>query len=155
MNQLKDIVGTERSLEGVCQAIHFSVVERHPQVVGAMHITCADESEHECVSVFQRCFVKFMLPSLKFAQQSAFRIANIGGRYKWGAVRIADKHFAGSDQGSAKNMLVVQVNAQVGVHSVAENEAYGEMERYGDKIDTLDPEQAEALMEILARQYHT
>ena len=130
MNQLKDIVGAERSLEGVCQAIHLSVVERHPQVVGAMHITCADESENECVSAFQRCFVKYMLPSLKFAQQSAFRIANLGGRYDWGAIRIAERHYVNSDGAGSRGMMVVKVNSHVGVlDRPGERTTYGILER--------------------------
>jgi len=131
MDQLKDIVGTERSLEGVCQAIHHSAVARHPQIVGAMHITCADESEHECVSTFERCFVKYMLPSLKFAQQSAFRIANLGGRYDWGAVRIAEQHYADADRTASRRLLVVKVNSHVGVLDTAEGTRFGVMDRYG------------------------
>jgi hypothetical protein len=132
MNQLKDIVGAERSLEGVCQAIHLSVVERHPQIVGAMHVTCADESEHECASAFQRCFVKYMLPSLKFAQQSAFRIANLGGRYDWGAVRIAEQHYANADRTGSRRLMVVKVNSHVGVSDGPGGAStYGIMERYG------------------------
>jgi hypothetical protein len=133
MKQLQEIVGVERSLEGVCQAIHMSVVERQPKVVGAMHITCADESEHECVSAFQRCFVKYMLPSLKFAQQAAFRIANLGGRYDWGAVRIADDHYADADRTATRRLLVVKVNAHVGVVDRTEGPTYGVMERYGEE----------------------
>lgn len=133
MNQLKDIVGAERSLDGVCQAIHLSAVERRPQAVGAMHITCADESENECVSSFQRCFVKFMLPSLKFAQQSAFRIANLGGRYDWGAVRIAEQHYAAAAPSGSRLLLVVKVNAHAGVMEGPNGITYGVMERYGSE----------------------
>ena len=131
MNQLKEIVGKERSLEGVCQAIHHSVVERHPQVVGAMHITCADESEHECVSVFQRCFVKYALPSLKFSQQSAFRIANLGGRYEYGAIGIAADHYVLSGNQSGFKLFVAKVNSHVGVLSEQNKEQYGLLNRYG------------------------
>ncbi len=132
MNQLKDIVGAERSLEGVCQAIHLSVVERHPKSVGAMHVTCSDESENECVSAFQRCFVKYMLPSLKFAQQSAFRIANLGGRYDWGAVRIAEQHYARAAGAGVHTLMVVKVNSHVGVLDQADGQPlYGIMQRYG------------------------
>jgi hypothetical protein len=110
----------------------MSVVERHPHKVGAMHITCADESEHECVSAFQRCFVKYALPSLKFAQQSAFRIANLGGRYDWGAVRIAEQHFAKADGGGSHTLMVVKVNSHVGVLDRRdESTVYGIIERYG------------------------
>jgi|GEM_PF-762151 len=131
MEQLKDIVGAERSLEGVCQAIHMSAVERHPQIVGAMHITCADESERECVTAFQRCFVSYMLPSLKFAQQSAFRLANLGGRYDWGAVRIAEDHYVNVPNASPRRLIVVKVNAHVGTIEADGKRRFGVMKRYG------------------------
>lgn len=131
MNQLKDIVGTERSLEGVCQAIHHSVMERQPKLVGAMHITCADESEFECIGAFQRGVVKYMLPSLKFAEQSAFRLASLGGRYEWGAVRIAEQHYFDADDSNSRKLLVVKVNAHVGVSDTDSGAVYGTMQRYG------------------------
>jgi hypothetical protein len=130
MDQLKNLVGAERSLEGVCQTIHLSAVERSPSAVGAMHITCADEAEHECVSAFQRGFVNFMLPPLKFAQQSAFRIANLGGRYDWGAVRIAEQNYAGAAPPNRRKLLVIKVNSHVGVLESQRELTYGVLKRY-------------------------
>ena len=132
MDQLKQIVGVEHGLEGVCNAIHMSVVGRIPSVVGAMHITCADESEHECVTAFQKGFVNLLLPQLKFAQQSAFRIANLGGRYDWGAVRIAEDHYAAAETVPVKKVLVGKVNSHVGVIEDHGKEQYGVMQRYED-----------------------
>jgi len=136
MQQLKDLVGAERSLERVCQAIHLSVVERHPQVVGALHITCADEAEHECVCAFERGFVKYMLPPLKFAQQSAFRIANLGGRYDWGAVRIAEQNYAEACREGQRKIIVVKVNSHVGVIEAPDAPTFGAMKRYGGESRT-------------------
>lgn len=133
MNQLEDIIGVERGLEGVCGAIHMSVVGRIPAVVGAMLITCADESEHECVTAFQKGFVNLLLPQLKFAQQSAFRIANLGGRYDWGAVRIAEDHYAAAESVPVKKVIVVKINSHVGVLEDHGKEKYGVMQRYHDK----------------------
>lgn len=130
MDQIRSIVGVERSLEGVCQAIHLSAVERSTSTVGAMLITCADESEHECVSAFQRGFINFMLPSLKFAQQAGFRIANLGGRYDWGAVRIAEQHYAAAARPHTVKLLVVKVNSHVGVVGGRNDPKYGIMKRY-------------------------
>jgi len=132
MDQIKSIVGVERSLEGVCQAIHLSAVERSASTVGAMHITCSDESEHECVSAFQKGFINFMLPSLKFAQQAGFRIANLGARYDWAAVRIAEQHYAAAARPGAVKLLVVKVNSHVGVidTNTGPGPRYGVMKRY-------------------------
>ena len=132
MDQLKQLVGVEHGLDGVCNAIHMSVVGRIPSVVGAMHITCADESEHECVTAFQKGFVNLLLPQLKFAQQSAFRIANLGGRYDWGAVRIAEDHYAAAETVPVRKVIVVKVNSHVGVLEDHGKEKYGMMQRYDD-----------------------
>ncbi|UCD24903.1 MAG: hypothetical protein JSW51_03005 [Gemmatimonadota bacterium] len=132
MDQLKQLVGVEHGLEGVCNAIHMSVVGRIPSVVGAMHITCADESEHECVTAFQKGFVNLLLPQLKFAQQSAFRIANLGGRYDWGGVRIAEDHYAAAESVPVKKVLVVKVNSHVGVLEEHGTQTFGVMQRYQD-----------------------
>ncbi len=132
MDQLKQLVGIEHGLDGVCNAIHMSVVGRIPSVVGAMLITCADESEHECVTAFQKGFVNLLLPQLKFAQQSAFRIANLGGRYDWGAVRIAEDHYAAAETVPVRKVIVVKVNSHVGVLEDHGKEKYGMMQRYDD-----------------------
>jgi hypothetical protein len=110
----------------------MATVGRIPSVVGAMLVTCADESEHECVTAFQKGFVNLLLPQLKFAQQSAFRIANLGGRYDWGAVRIAEDHYADAERVPVKKVIVVKVNSHVGVLEEHGVEKYGIMRRYED-----------------------
>ena len=53
---LRDVVGRERSVRSLCQGLHLGTAELGATSVGAMHITCADESEHECVTAFQHGF---------------------------------------------------------------------------------------------------
>ncbi len=131
MKQLIQILGAEHSLDQVAQAIHLSAVERQPALVGAMHITCADESENECATAFQHGFVNFLVPALKFAQRAPFRLSNLGGRYDWGAVMIAEAHYAaGAAASAAPKLLVVKVNAHVGVDDSGEAPLFGTMRRY-------------------------
>ncbi len=113
MNELRELIGVERSLERVASALHFGAKQLGPPVTGAMHITCADESEHECIGAFQRGFVHYMLPPLKFAQASPFRLANLGGVYEWGAIRIAEHHYATEASHRDYKLLMVKVNAHV------------------------------------------
>ena len=80
--RLHELVGGERSLAEVAQALHFSSVGLSAGAVGAMLITCADESEHECEEAFQRGLAQYLLPSLKLGRRSAMRLANLGGRYE-------------------------------------------------------------------------
>jgi len=57
MEQLRELVGRERSLREVAEALHFLAVDLAAAAVGAMLVTCADETEHECVEAFQHGFV--------------------------------------------------------------------------------------------------
>jgi hypothetical protein len=127
MEQLRGMVGTETAMGGVARALHMYAADLYAPVTGAMLLTCADESEQECVDAFHNGFVRYLLPSLKFAQQSAFHIANLGGRYEWNAVRVAEDHYA-----TAKDkLLVVSVNAHVGAVGEGEAARFGVLERYG------------------------
>ena len=123
MDRLRDLVGVERSVTGVSQALHLAVAERRPPTVGAMHITCADESENECVQAFLKGFVQYVVPPLKFGERSAVRIANLGGRYEWGhnprtfghsgaggSLGFADPH-AGISFGFAMTRILVGMGA--------------------------------------------
>ena len=131
MERLQILVGTERSLERVTQTLCFVVTRMtNSACVGAMHVTCADESENECANAFQRGFVQYLLPSLKFAQHSAFRIANLGGQYEWGAVRMAELHFAVPKRPDDAKILLVKVNAHVAMLEDKEGIRYGVMKRY-------------------------
>lgn len=117
MDSLSSLNGRERTLQETSQAIHFAVQAWHPQRVGAVHITCADEAELECTRAFERGFVQFTLPSLKSGLQAPFTLANLGGRYEWGAVRVAENHFTDDVEGDA--LLVAKLNAHVGCEPLA------------------------------------
>lgn len=129
---LTDIVGRERSVRGVCQSLHHAVSGLMPRAVGAMHVTCADESEVECVTAFQNCFVPYVLPMLKTAHAAPFRLANLGGRYEWGAIHIAEDHYTTGRGSNHWILLVVKVNAHVAVDGEGEGATYGTLDRYGE-----------------------
>ena len=143
MERLRQLVGHEKTLKEVTQTLYFSADSLGSAAVGAMHITCADESERECADAFQHGFVRYMLPPLKPGSASTFRLANLGGRYEWGAVRIAEPHFATRDAGDRFKLLVVKINAHValeddpshhtGLSEVSETRPFtlGTWKRYG------------------------
>jgi hypothetical protein len=130
MDRLRELVGIERSVTGVSQALHLLVSNLAPPVVGAMHITCADESEAECVNAFHQGFARYYLPSLKLGEHAAFRIANLGGRYEWSAIRIAEDHYASPKSHDAYKLLVVKVNAHVAAVENSDGYQFGVMKRY-------------------------
>ncbi len=61
MQRLREIVGVDRSVDHVSRVLCFVSETLRPPAVGAMHITCADESELECVNAFQRGFAQYVL----------------------------------------------------------------------------------------------
>ena len=130
MERLAGILGTERSLDEVNLALRYQVEHFRPPAVGAMHITCSDESEGEAVKAFQECFVDHLLPELKTWRRSAFRTANLGGRYEWGAIRLAEAHFALRESANEFKIMLVKVNAHVAVRTSNEGMAFGPMDRY-------------------------
>ena len=65
MTELYDLVGRERSLPDVAQTIHDWAQTHDAAEVGALHVTCSDESERECVEALQRGFIEHLLPALK------------------------------------------------------------------------------------------
>ena len=143
MERLRQLVGHEKSLKEVTQTLYFSADSLGSAAAGAMHVTCADESERECADAFQHGFVRYMLPPLKPGSAPTFRLANLGGRYEWGAVRVAEPHFVTSDAGDRFKLLVVKINAHValednpsyhpGLSEVSETQPFtlGTWKRYG------------------------
>jgi len=113
MERLRELVGRERALRQVSQALYFAARQRDNAAVGAMHVTCADESENECVDRFQQGFVQYLLPPLKFARAAPFRLANLGGRYEWGAIRLAEDHYSTPAADNRVKLVVVKINSHV------------------------------------------
>jgi hypothetical protein len=133
VEELTKLIGHEFTIKKISRTLCDITQDLHPGVVGAMHITCADESEHECVQSFQKGFVQHHLPELKFANQSAFRISNLGGRYEWGAVGTAEEHFVLPVTPSSFKLMVIKLNSHVGVMVEKGTEQYGFLKRYGHK----------------------
>lgn len=94
MRSLHHLLGLEQDLDHVCYTLRRSVDKQNSAAVGAVHVTCSDESERESIEAFQRAFVEPLLPALKLWSKCPFRTSNLGGRYEWGAIRIAEQHFA-------------------------------------------------------------
>ena len=126
-DRLAELLGKETAIEDVAHTLRHLTQELNPATVGAMLLTCSDESEGECIEAFQRHFVWHLLPALKFGKRTAFRGATLGGRYEWGAARLAEQHFATRESADSFKLMVVKINSHV---SRDEKMKYGEMERY-------------------------
>lgn len=127
---LRSILGVERSLRGVAQALHFAVAELAPPATGALHVTCADETELECASAFLRGFARYVLPPLKMGHQAPMRLATLGGAYEWGTLGVAEDHFATARGRSEWLLVVVKINTHVGRLKTDEGMRFGWVDRY-------------------------
>ena len=135
MDEIRDLIGKEHGLEQAAWALKRFARDLGVPVVGAYHVTCSDEVEWECTSAFQQLFAQELLPSLKPGNQAAFRSINLGARYEWGAIRVAEEHFATADSQTAFKLMVVKINAHVGVRETPEGPEYGSYDRYGRQSD--------------------
>ena len=131
MIKLRDLVGTEGKSERLGGALREFVTELRPAAVGAYQVTCSDETERECAEAFHRWFADRMLPDLKPVRRAAFQTVNLGARYEWGAIRIAEEHYATPESRDAVKLLVVKINAHVAVRNAPEGPEYGWIDRYG------------------------
>ena len=137
MTELDHLIGQERSLREVAQTIHAWAQTQHAAEVGALHVTCSDESERECVEALQRGFIDYLLPPLKFARRSAFQLSNLGGRYEWGAAPLAEDHFRSDRSATGFTLLVAKINAHVAFEEIpqgtdtAATYRLGVWDRYG------------------------
>jgi hypothetical protein len=130
MKRLTTLLGAEHGIDEINLALKSDVEEEGPPVVGGMHVTCADESELECAEGFQKYFVEPLFPELKYRERAPFRLMNLGGRYEWGAVRIAEQHFALPETRDAWKAIVVKVNSHVAVSFEGDDPVFGPMDRY-------------------------
>lgn len=130
MQQIQDLLGREVNLDACnCALRDFANSQRAP-VVGAVHVCCSDECEREATESFQHWFAEALLPELKFSARSAFRSVNLGGRYEWGAIRIAEEHFALQSTRDKFKVMVVKINSHVAALDAAGEQVFGRMNRY-------------------------
>lgn len=97
---------------------------------GALLVTCADETETECARVFHEGFVEHIVPPLKADEPSALRLANLGGQYEPGAIRMAHEHFAAAVEAGDHLSMVLKINAHVARQVTRDGWSFGDLARY-------------------------
>lgn len=130
MNEATFMMGKEHDLDRVNDALRDHVRSLGMVAVGALHVTCSDEVEYECMSSFQDRFVRHLLPDLKLFRRTAMHSANLGGRYEWGSVDFAQQHYAGASLKDGRLVLLIKINAHVAVEESDAGPRYGTMSRY-------------------------
>ena len=130
MEPIGKYLGREADIDEVGRALYADAGEVRADIVGGVLITCADESERQGRDAFQRNFAEHLLPSLKTGERSFFRLANLGGRYESGAVRIAHDHYSGRVAGKGFGLLVIKINSHVCAEADGGGYRFGRMKRY-------------------------
>jgi hypothetical protein len=128
---LYSLIGREVHLEDTLRNLGSVTRDLHPAAVGAVQLTCSDESEKECCDIFQRRFAQHFLSSLKFSNYSPLRLVNIGSRYEWGAIRIADSHYQIPPGRGGFKLMVIKINAHVAVTGSPQGTVFGCLSRRG------------------------
>lgn len=130
--RLYAILGEEHTCDEVSRLLRSYVQSLKPPVVGAMRVTCSDEAEQENIEAFQRNFVRYLLPSLKFSSKSPFRAATLGGRYEWNSIRIAEDHYALARGAEDWKVLVCKISSHVSLEEGGDGQpSFGCGQRYG------------------------
>ncbi len=128
--RLRELIGHECDLDEVSASLREFVRSTHAVAFGALEVTCSDEAEHEGAAAFHTQFVDYMLPALKPQLRAAFRTANLGARYEWGSVHVAEHHYATEAAAGGWKLLVVKINAHVSVCEAPDGAQFGPLQRY-------------------------
>jgi hypothetical protein len=131
IDELVKLMGTEQSLDALNRHLASAVRKLGSPVVGAHHITCSDETERQCIDAFARGFCGQMLPELKTFVRTPFRTSNLGARYEWNSLRVAEAHFATPASHDSFKTVVVKINGHVAATTLDGARQYGMMGRYG------------------------
>jgi hypothetical protein len=130
MERLYQLIGREHDIDDVGRSLYAFACASGAPAFGALHLTCSDESEKECIDAFQHNFATHLLPNLKLGERSIFRIANLGARYEWGAAHIAEEHYSTSEARKRFKLMLVKINSHVCVDRTDQGHSFGRMRRY-------------------------
>jgi len=131
LDRLVGDIGVETPQDRVAYDLKFAVRELRAPTVGVLHVTCSDEAERETVEIFQRCFVQDLAPRLTIGGCSALRSANLGGRFEWSSLAVAEANFSQAKGADDFKLMVVKINSHVGVIESHTTKRFGMIDRYG------------------------
>ena len=130
-DRLADCIGVAMPQVDLNEKLKLAVRELNAPAVGIHHVTCSDEAERETIESLQRALVADFAPRLPSGNCSAFRTATLGARYEPGSLMIAEGNFSGAGLGKSGKLLIIKINAHVGVLESDGQCRYGFIERYG------------------------
>jgi hypothetical protein len=130
MHQLLESIGREHESDALNRRLRDFATAQRAAAVGAMLVTCADECEIEQADSFQHWVADGLLPELKTWRKAPFRVANLGARYEWGAIPVAEHHYALPETREDFKVMIVKLNSHVCVDGQHNRPVFGTMNRY-------------------------
>jgi len=129
---LAAITGRELELGLLSTTLSDVVGEVTWPTIGAVHITCADEAQQRVIDKVQELLVEPHVTPMASGERTAFRLVNLGGHHEFGALAIAEDHWAGGhDTDHGPKLMVVRADAHVGVdHDPTGAAVYGRFLRF-------------------------
>jgi hypothetical protein len=124
--------GIEHEVDGAARELKYFVQQLGFENCGAHLITCSDETEAEAAGAFQQWFAQDMLPVLRLSDRAPFRTANLGARYEWRGVAIAENHFAVDPASATRKAMVFKVHSHVAAEDAPGGSVFGVYPRYGE-----------------------
>lgn len=130
IGKLRELAGREHESPALNRHLRDFARSFSGKVIGAMLVSCADETEASMVEAFQHWFAANLLPELRPWQRAPFRGATLGGRYEWGALAVAEQHFATPESEGAGKVLLVKINSHVALRWHHGTPKFGTYDRY-------------------------
>jgi len=130
-SRLTSRFGVEHDIDGAARELKYCVQQLGFDVCGAHLVTCSDETEAEAADAFQQWFSRDLLPVLRFSDRAPFRTANLGARYEWQSVGIAEDHFALNVEDGQRKVMVIKIHSHVAAEETNEGCVFGVFPRYG------------------------
>lgn len=115
LQKLLESIGLEAQPRKHARLIASFVQALAPPVTGAVHLTCADELEFDIAEVFRKGVAAGLTPRFGSVATAPFRLSTLGGHYQWGAMAVAEDHYALQASAGAYKLIVMKINSHVGV----------------------------------------
>ena len=135
LRRLVATIGSETRPDAFARVIAALSQSLHAAVFGSIHLTCADELEYENTEAFRRGVASGLAPRFGCASPAPFRLSTLGGHYQWGALAIAEDHYAQTPSAARFKLMLCKINAHVGVEMKDGMPHFGMFQR-GDRPTT-------------------
>lgn len=131
LSSFGDLYGRDHDPGHVHRELKFVTHAAGAGAIGAVVVSCSDESLNESSDRFAREFAQETLPSMKPGFRAPFRNITPGGIYVWGGARVAHANFATADLRGGYLLLLTKIEGHSAVLHDGQGMRFGRKPRYG------------------------